>query len=94
MKTHMNLELPATDCLVCQDLCEGDGQTISEKPLTCLTLHIQSCKERHPSYNTITIKQNALQSQMKEHDGGTKPVDMRLIFNYFNTFLRLYMRTL
>lgn len=44
----MNLKLPATDCLVRQDLCEGDGQTISEKPLTRLTLDIQSCKERHP----------------------------------------------
>lgn len=55
MKTHMNLKLPATDRLVCQDLCEGDGQTISEKPLTCLTLHIQSCKERHPTFNTITF---------------------------------------
>lgn len=45
--THMNLKLPATDCLICQDLCEGDSQTISEKPLTRLTLHIQTCKERH-----------------------------------------------
>lgn len=51
MKTHMNLKLPATDCLICQDLCEGDGQTISEKPLTCLTLHIQSCKEIIPHHS-------------------------------------------
>lgn len=42
----MNLKLPATDCLVCEDLREGDGQTISEKPLTCLALHIKSCKEK------------------------------------------------
>lgn len=43
----MNLKLPTTDCLVCEDFCEGNGQTISEKPLTCLAFHIQSCKERH-----------------------------------------------
>lgn len=40
----MNLKLPATDRLVCQDLGEGDGQTISEEPLTSLALHIKSCR--------------------------------------------------
>lgn len=44
MKTHMDLKLPSTDSLISQDFCEGDGQAISEKPLTCLTFHIQSCK--------------------------------------------------
>lgn len=39
----MNLKLPATDRLVCQDLGEGDGQTISEEPLTSLALHVKSC---------------------------------------------------
>ena len=43
--THVNLKLPATDCLICQDLSEGDGETISEKPLARFTLDIQSCKE-------------------------------------------------
>lgn len=38
----MNLKLPATDRLVCQDLGEGDGQTISEEPLTSLALHVKS----------------------------------------------------
>lgn len=47
VKTHMNLKLPAADCLVCEDLREGDGQTISEKPLTCLALHIKSCKKKN-----------------------------------------------
>lgn len=56
MKTHMNLKLPAADCLICQDLCERDGKTISEEPLTCLTLHIQSCEQRHPLFNTIHVK--------------------------------------
>lgn len=39
----MDLKLPATDRLVRQDLGEGDGQTISEEPLTSLALHIKSC---------------------------------------------------
>lgn len=44
MNTHMYLKLPAADRLVRQDFCEGNGQTIPEKPLACLTFHIQSCK--------------------------------------------------
>jgi hypothetical protein len=43
--TYVNLKLPSTDCLICQDLSEGDGETISEKPLARFTLDIQSCKE-------------------------------------------------
>lgn len=38
----MDLKLPPADGLVCKDLGEGDGQAISEKPLTRLTLHIKS----------------------------------------------------
>lgn len=75
----MNLELPATDCLICQDLCEGDGQPISEKPLTCLTLHIQSCKDiihikcrgvyRYQTYKTSIDKIFAIieLSQFSQH---------------------------
>lgn len=51
----MNLKLPATHCLVCEDLREGDGQTISEKPLTCLALHIKSCKEKKTPNSSFEV---------------------------------------
>ena len=36
----MDFKLPATDGFVCEDLGEGDRQTISEKPLARLAADI------------------------------------------------------
>lgn len=80
MMTHMNLKLPTTDCLVRQDLCEGDGQTISEKPLTCLTLHIQSCKGTHERHGFAPTTYRRKQCLLKCFAHKTSPVYFYLFY--------------
>lgn len=78
----MNLKFPATDGLIRQDLCEGDGQTISEKPLTCLTLHVQSSNEiiSYNSDKTCTalhlIIFNCLYSMIKYEETKDRVLDI------------------
>lgn len=69
----MDFKLPTTDCLVCEDFCEGNSQTISEKPLTCFTLHIQSCKKSHPlDNNNNNSKVKEMKNKNERHNNNNK----------------------
>lgn len=71
----MDFKLPTTDCLVCEDFCEGNSQTISEKPLTCFTLHIQSCKKSHPldnNNNNNNSKVKEMKNKNERHNNNNK----------------------
>ena len=84
--TYVDLKLPATDGLVCEDLGEWDGEAFTEEALTVLTVDICSC-----NVHVMTQSQHGVSGHITTGPGWQLTINTPVVNRQVDTYIREFL---